>query len=227
MAINLASFYSPVGARWGASFALSGLAWGVAFGIAATAKMPAAMATAMSAFASSGTAQLVAVQLWNHPLPVAAILLSVLSINARYLAMGATLAPLYEGRTRQGLIGTIFLSDASWAIALRAAEEGHDPHAALLTCNALMWFAWVGGTLAGALAGSFVPELMLAALGWFVLALLASLIPPLVRSLTTAIGSTAAAVIALVIDPWLGGSWHVLVAGVIGGGIAYALGTAS
>jgi predicted branched-subunit amino acid permease len=206
---------------------LSGLAWGVAFGIAATAKMPPALATAMSALAYSGTAQLVAVQLWNHPLPVTAILLSVLSINARYLAMGATLAPLYEGRARQGLIGTIFLSDASWAIALRAAEEGHDPHTALLTCNALMWIAWVGGTLAGALVGSFVPQLMLTVLGWLVLALLAALIPPLVESWKGAVASAAAAAIALVIDPWLSGSWHVLLAGLIGGGIAYALGANS
>jgi predicted branched-subunit amino acid permease len=204
-------------------FALSSFVWGVTFGVAATSKMPPAFATAMSVLVYSGTAQLMTVQLWAHPLPVATILLAVLSINSRYLAMGATLAPLYVGETGKGLIGTALLGDGSWVVTLRAAKEGHDPHSALLTCNALMWIGWIGGTAIGAMVGSFVPQLFLGALGWLVIALLAALLPPLVRSWKTALAAVVAAILAIVMDPWLGGSWHVLIAGLIGAGLAYAL----
>lgn len=219
------SFYSPIAARWTVGFALSSIGWGFAFGIAATSKMSATFATVMSGVVFSGTAQLMAVEMWRSPLPVAAILLAALSVNARYLAMGATLAPIYAGRTGQGLIATALLSDASWVVALRAEEEGHDPHAALLTSNALMWLSWVGGTLGGAVAGYMLPELLLGVLGWLVLSLLAVLLPSLVKRWKDAIAPAAAAVVAVIIDPWLSGSWHVLVAGLIGAGIAYALGT--
>ena len=224
MPLSKLPFYSPVAARWATGFVLNSVAWGIAFGIAATAKMPPELATAMSALLFSGTAQLAAVQLWTHPVPATTILLAALSVNSRYLAMGATLAPLYAGATGKGLVGTSLLSDASWAIALRAAGEGQDHHSALLTCNALMWLGWVGGTLVGALSAYLVPELLLGALAWLVLALIATLLPPLVQSWKMAIAAGAAAVITVGIDPWLDGSWHVLVAGVLGAGIAYAIG---
>jgi predicted branched-subunit amino acid permease len=218
------SLYSPVAARWTLGFALSSVGWGFAFGIAATAKMSAAFATLMSGIVFSGTAQLLAVELWRQPLPIVAILLAALSVNARYLAMGATLAPLYAGRTRQGLIATALLSDASWVVALRAEREGHDPHAALLTSNALMWISWVGGTLGGAIAGYMLPELLLGVLGWFVLSLLAVLVPSLVTRWKDAIAPLAAALLAVLIDPWFSGSWHVLAAGLVGAAIAYKMG---
>lgn len=219
--LTVRASWSPVAARWTAAFAFSSLAWGVAFGAAATAKMSVPFATAMSAFVFSGTAQLVAIQLWAEPLPLAAILLAAFSINARYLAMGATLAPLYPGRTRQGLLATFILSDAGWAIALRAAREGEDPHAALLTSNAMIWLSWVGGTLIGALAGSWMPAILLGALAWLVLALLAALLPPLIESRRDAAGPIVAAALAIGLDPLLPGSWHVFAAGLAGGALTF------
>lgn len=219
-------YYSPVAARWTVGFAFSSVGWGVAFGIAATAKMPLAFATVMSGVVFSGTAQLMALELWSSPLPLATILLAALSINARYLAMGATLAPMYTGRTGQGLAATALLSDASWVVALRAQREGHDAHAALLTSNALMWVSWVGGTLIGGLAGYMLPELLLGLLGWLVLALLAVLLPSLVTGWRNWIAPAVAALAAVLIDPWFPGSWHILAAGLFGGAIAYAAGNA-
>ncbi|HEY0626604.1 MAG TPA: AzlC family ABC transporter permease [Allosphingosinicella sp.] len=224
MAINKLVPFSAVGARWTAPFALSSVAWGLAFGVAATAKMPAAFATAMSATVFSGTAQLMAIELWSHPLPLVAILLAALSINARYLAMGATLAPLYAGRTRQGLAATTLLSDASWIVALRAEREGHDPHAALITSNMLMWISWVGGTLAGGVAGHWMPESLLMGLEWLVLALLAAVLPPLVDRWRGAVGPVVGAAAAIGLDPLFSGSWHVLAGGLAGGAVTYWIG---
>lgn len=218
------SSYSPAAARWTLGFAVSSLVWGIAFGIAATAKMPVALATAMSATVFSGTAQLMAVELWTGPLPVATILLAAFSINVRYVAMGATLAPIYEGRKMQGLVATALLSDASWAITLRAQRESLDPHAALVTSNAIMWITWVGGTVLGGVAGYMLPQAIIGVLGWLVAALLAALLPSLAPRTKDWIAVGVAAVAAVVMDPWLSGSWHILAAGLIGATFGYALG---
>jgi predicted branched-subunit amino acid permease len=222
MRTNFASF-SPVAARWTVGFAVSSLAWGVAFGVAATAKMSVGLATTMSALVFSGTAQLMAIELWTSPLPVATILLPAFSINVRYLAMSATLAPLYEGRRGRGLVATALLSDASWAIALRAKREGHDPDAALITSNAMMWATWVTGTLLGGLVGYMFPDMIVGLLGWLVVALLGTLLPSLAARLNDWVAVAVAVRAAVMLDPLLSGSWHILAAGLLGAVTGYVV----
>ncbi|HLL46408.1 MAG TPA: AzlC family ABC transporter permease, partial [Longimicrobiaceae bacterium] len=95
-----------LGARLGAPFALTSLLFGIVFGMGARqVGMRTGEAVLMSASVAAGTAQLVALEMWKHPLPIAAIVLTSLAINLRYVLLGAALGPWLAGlppRTRYG-----------------------------------------------------------------------------------------------------------------------------
>src|SRR5688572_17685868 len=65
------------------------LVFGVAYGAAAAAAgFSPAFAAATSAAVFAGTAQYAALELWHSPLPVVAILVTVVAINVRHVALG-------------------------------------------------------------------------------------------------------------------------------------------
>ena len=137
------------------------LVFGVAYGAAAAAAgFSPGFAGATSATVFAGTAQYAVLELWRSPLPVAAIVVTVIAINARHVALGATLDEVLKGRRAVGRYAALFLlSEANWAAAQQARGRGHDGFAHLWLGGALLWMAWVGGTMAGALAARSVGDL--------------------------------------------------------------------
>src|SRR6185437_106881 len=84
------------GARDCLPIALGVIAYGFAFGVLARQKgLEPAEILVMSATVFSGTAQLVAVDLWRVPLPVWPIILSALIVSLRYLLICASCRPLF------------------------------------------------------------------------------------------------------------------------------------
>jgi predicted branched-subunit amino acid permease len=81
--------------------------------------------TLMSGLVFAGSAQFVAAGLWQHPLPVLAIMASTALINSRHLLMGAALESHMRrfGRA-QGYLALFFLADEIWATALRRWSRG-------------------------------------------------------------------------------------------------------
>src|SRR5437867_3427060 len=93
--------FSPSGALKGMRRSLplvvSDFAIGIAFGVLARqARLSLMQALLMSGLVFAGGAQFVALSLWMAPLPVAAIVLTTLVVNVRYLLMGAALRPWFD-----------------------------------------------------------------------------------------------------------------------------------
>jgi predicted branched-subunit amino acid permease len=140
------------GLREGFPLALSVLPWGLAFGIAAQPLVATLQGLVMSAYVYSGTAQFVALNMWQHPLPVASLLAAVFAINARYLLQGLTLAPWLSSLPRWQRWGTLFfLADAGWATSLRRFEAGYDDVGHLLGTCSVMYLGWIASTWVGLL----------------------------------------------------------------------------
>jgi predicted branched-subunit amino acid permease len=140
------------GLREGFPLALSVLPWGLAFGIAAQPLVATLQGLVMSAYVYSGTAQFVALNMWEHPLPLVSLLAAVFAINARYLLQGLTLAPWLASLPRWQRWGTLFfLADAGWATSLRRFEAGYDDVGHLLGTCAAMYVGWVASTWVGLL----------------------------------------------------------------------------
>ena len=68
--------------------------FGIGFGVAAAQKGLSAFEVGLMSFTVfAGTSQMVALDLWAHPLPLFALAASVFVANLRYFVMGAALQP--------------------------------------------------------------------------------------------------------------------------------------
>lgn len=142
-------------------------AWPLAllFGAIATTKglSPVEVALASGAIFAGG-AQLAAIEIWRDPVPVAALVVSTLFINARYILMSASLAPKVRHLPLAAkLLGFHALADENWALAeRRAADEAR--HGRRITGTylfgmaAFFWLNWVVASAAGALVGPLLGD---------------------------------------------------------------------
>ncbi|HET9397041.1 MAG TPA: AzlC family ABC transporter permease [Nitrospiraceae bacterium] len=135
--------------------------FGVGFGAAAvTFGVSPELAVTMSSLIFAGASQYAALDLWQYPLPILALLILTVAINARHLVLGATLQPWLTGVSPPARYGVIaLLSDANWAATQQAIGRGEDDVGYLLGGGLALWLAWVAGTAAGAYASEAVPDL--------------------------------------------------------------------
>lgn len=135
--------------------------FGVGFGAAAASlKVQPEVALAMSALVFAGASQFAALDLWQAQLPILALLILTLAINARHLILGATLQPWLRNvpATRRFAVIAL-LSDANWASTQQAIARGEQDAGHLLGGGLALWIAWVFGTAVGAFAGGTIPDL--------------------------------------------------------------------
>jgi 4-azaleucine resistance transporter AzlC len=112
----------------------------------------------MGALVFAGSSQFVAAGLWQHPIPMLAIIAGTALINSRHLLMSAALAPNIGafGRPR-AYLALFFMADENWAMAMRrAAAEPLTPsyYFGLSVPFYLSWVLWttVGNLLGGVIA---------------------------------------------------------------------------
>jgi predicted branched-subunit amino acid permease len=118
----------------------------VVFGAAASAEYGAVPSMAMSILVFSGAVQFAVTGSLASGASVAAVLLTVVALNARNLVLGAALRPRLGGtRTRRALMGW-FLVDESFGLAVASPGQASR---VLVISGALFYVAWQVGTLLG------------------------------------------------------------------------------
>lgn len=211
------------GLREGWPLALGVFPWGIAFGIAAQSAMTDVQAMTMSVYLYSGTAQFVALGMWQEPIALLPLLIAVFAVNARYLLQGLTLAPWLQQLPRWQRWGTLyFLYDGSWAASLRRFEEGYDDVGYLLGSCGAVYIAWVASTLAGLAIPTQLIDTATWGLDFAVTAAVVALAGTRWSGLASVLPWTVAALVAFACLRWLPGSWYMFVGG-LGGAIAGAL----
>ena len=175
----------------------------ISFGVLArAAHLPSWLIILMSAVVFSGSAQFAAVGTLVAGGGVVAAFLAASLVNLRYLALGAAVAPVLPGgRLRRMLLGQLIV-DESYALGVGAGTAGRPEPRTMLLSGALLWLAWLSGTVAGALMGpifSDPKELGLDAA--FPVAFLA-LLWPLLRSRRLVLAAVGGAVVALLMAPF-------------------------
>jgi 4-azaleucine resistance transporter AzlC len=127
--------------------------FGVSFGVlsASSGGMGLLPAIVMSATTFAGSAQFaVASVLGGGGQPAAAIAAALL-LNARYLPIGISVARALTGPAWLRFLKAQLVVDESWAIAARGG--GTFDAGRLIGAGIVLWLAWVGGTLIGAIGG--------------------------------------------------------------------------
>ncbi|MCC7273488.1 MAG: AzlC family ABC transporter permease [Alphaproteobacteria bacterium] len=211
------------GAREAMPMALSSIAFGLVFGVAARqAGLTLAEATLMSALVFAGSSQFVAIGIWGAPVPVFAIVVATLIVNARHLLMGAALRPWYSRLSRGRAYGSLFfMTDTNWPLQLQAFIRGEREGALLLGSGVFMLSTWVASTVLGHAMGAVIGDPRTWGLDFTIVAFFAAVLVKLWRGPGDVMPWIVAAAVAVAVHAALPGFWHV-VAGALAGSIAGA-----
>jgi len=165
----------------------------------------------MSGLVFAGGLQLAAIEMWTAPVPVLALALSAFLINARYLLMGASLAPKIAHLPRRTkFLGLYVLADENWALAERRAAHRPITAAYFFGMGALFWIGWVGWTALGVALGPLLGDPARLGADFAFTAIFIGLVAGFLSTMRAGAVVIAAAAGATLAHLALGSPWHVL-----------------
>lgn len=174
--------------------------FGVAFGsLAHAAGIGPLAAVVLSATAFAGSAQFAAVSVLGAGGSVAAAVAAAVLLNARYVPIGLSVAPVLGGAWWRRLVVGQLVVDESWAIANRG--NGRFDRQRLIGAGVVLYLAWVTATAVGALGASVLADPKALGLDAAFPALFLALLWPQARERRAAAAAALGAGIALVTLP--------------------------
>lgn len=198
-------------------------AYGIAFGVLARQTgLSVAEATLMSALVLAGASQLIAIELWDGPLPVVAIVVTTFVVNLRYVLMSASLRPWFERLSPFRAYGSaFFITDESWALSIADLRAGSGRGAFLFGAGLAIWLLWVVTTAVGAAAGGVIGDPDQFGLDFVLTAIFVIIAVSLWRGREDIAPWAIAASVAVVGAEGLPGRWYILLGGI--GGCLWAV----
>ncbi len=209
-----------------ASLALvpSVLVYGSVFGgLAVQAGLRILEVWAMSVLVFAGAAQFVAVPMIAAGASPLAVIVTTYVVNMRHYLMAATLAPAFRDfpRARLALIAHV-LNDESFAITV--TRPGPPSASVYLGSAAAIGGAFLGGVVAGTLLGGLIPEPTRWGLDFAFPAVFLALVATQLRRAGDWLVAVGSAALALVLAVMLPGTWHIVIAGLVGSVVGALLG---
>lgn len=146
------------GVRQAMPLVIGTLPFGLVVGVISDAKgLSLLEALLMSALVFAGSSQLLALELWTEPAPVAAATLAAFVVNIRMAPMGAALAPWLDRLRGWRLWGTLAtLVDHSYALSAAEQRRGGRDAGYLLGIGLALWLFWIIGVGVGHVFGAAV-----------------------------------------------------------------------
>ncbi|GGF18002.1 branched-chain amino acid ABC transporter permease [Aliidongia dinghuensis] len=192
--------------------------FGVAYGlIAGQHGLSLAETVLMSALVFAGSSQMLALQLWGDPLPIAGIVAAAAIINLRYVIMTAALKPWLGPLGRLLSYGSVFFTaDENWAVSIAEMRAGGRDAGFFVGSGLALWSFWVVSGFIGRAFGGALPapeRLGLDFIGTAVFTALAGRMWRGRRDLWPWLASGAAAVLGA---HFLPGAWYLLAGGLTG-----------
>lgn len=209
------------GMRANIPLAVSAMAYGGVFGVlSGNQGVSWAEMLGMDLLMFAGSAQLVMIEMWQAPLPVLEMGLAVLIVNMRYLLIGASLQPVFDGRPLwQKVLGMHLVADENWAVTIAAHRNGGTCPAFLVGGGLLLLAAWTASTLAGNLLGGRIVDPARFGLDFAFVAVFAALTMSLWRDRDDLLPWLVAAGLAVAGERLLPGKLYIALGG-IGGALA-------
>jgi 4-azaleucine resistance transporter AzlC len=178
---------------------------------------------AMNLSVFAGSAQFVIVDMWLPPLPVVEITLAVMVINMRYLLIGASLNPLFIGRSLGHKVLFIHLvADENWAMTMARFHKEKITTYFLLGGGLCVQTAWCAGTMAGHRLGAVITNPEQFGLDFAFVAVFTALVFGFWRGRQDLLPWLITALLAIATEKLVPGKWYILTGGV-GGALLTAL----
>jgi 4-azaleucine resistance transporter AzlC len=147
----------PAGVRAVLPIAVTVPLFGISFGLLArAADMGVVAPIVMSATTFAGSSQFAVASILDEGGGLAAAIVAALLLNARYAAIGVSVAPLFRGSRLRRLLEGQLVVDESWALSARA--DGTFDRGVLLGAGLTLYATWVLGTALGVLGGGFLGD---------------------------------------------------------------------
>lgn len=146
------------GARAAAPLVIGTFPFGLVVGVISDAKGLSLLETLlMCALVFAGSSQLLALELWTDPAPIAGATLAAFVVNMRLAPMGAALAPWLDRLRGIRLWGTLAtLVDHSYAMSAAEQRRGGKDAGYLLGVGLILWAFWLVAVAVGHVFGSAV-----------------------------------------------------------------------
>jgi len=198
--------------------------YGVAFGVMAAATgLSVWESIVMSGWVSAGGAQMATLQAWADPIPLLAVCLTTLAMNARYMLLGAALRPWFGGLPAWQSYSSLFvMGDANWALSLREHADGRSDAAFLLGSGTVLWFVWVGSTAIGHVFGQALGDPRIFGIDFMLAAFFTTMAVAFFRRAGGVVPLVVGMIAAIVIERTIPGPWYIL-GGALAGSLAGAL----
>jgi 4-azaleucine resistance transporter AzlC len=199
------------------SVAAYGVVWGV---LARGAGLSVLEVMLMSGLVFAGSAQFVALDLWTQTpasLPIGPLILAALIVNLRYLLLTATLRPLYGcGEQFKGAVTMAIVSDETWAMTIGEMSKGRGTAAFLLGGGVFAYLCWMATTVLGHTLGAIIDDPVRYGLDFAFTATFLALLLGMWKGKSDLVPWLVAALAAIVSARLIGGSWYILVGGLVG-----------
>ena len=175
----------------------------------------------MNTFVFAGAAQTAALDIWEYPLPIAAIVVTTLLINLRNLLLGASIRP-WVGRypARRVYPWLHILADEGWALAMSRHARGERDVGFLFGALAMVGIGWIPAVIAGFLLGGSIGDPAAIGLDFAFTAIFAAMLVGTWRSRYDLVPWTAAGLAAWLAFLWLPGTWYVMIGALAGCAVA-------
>lgn len=192
--------------------------YGVLFGVlAGQAGLSLAQASGMSVLVFAGAAQLISLDLWIEPLPVAALVATVLAVNLRHVLMSASLHPWLSRISPLKAYGSLFfMVDESWALSLAEMQRGERSASFLIGAGLGVFITWNAGTVLGFTAGELLPPPESIGLDFAFTAMFIGLMALFWKGVSDLPPWLVAAAAALLSEALLPGKWYIVIGGLAG-----------
>jgi 4-azaleucine resistance transporter AzlC len=176
------------------------LGFGVSFGVLAdTAGVGGTAAAAMSLTTFAGSAQFAAVSILGAGGGVAAAVVAAVLLNARYVALGVSVASAFAGPASRRLLESQLVIDESWALGTTA--PGRFDRRLLLGAGGVCYVVWNLGTLIGVLGAGVLGDPTRLGLDAAFPALFLALLVSQLRSRRAVLAAALGALVAVALVP--------------------------
>ena len=191
---------------------------GLVYGALAAQKGLSPLEVSLSSlFVFAGSAQFVALDFWQQPIPWLALTLTALTINLRHIMMGASISRHLGAFPPVGRYAWMFLlTDEAWALAERRAATAELTVPYFAGLSTLLFVTWNVFSLAGAMLGSLVKNPAVYGFDFAFSALFIALVVGFWKGFRTAPVIAVSALAAIVSKPAFGGAWYVVIGGLAG-----------
>ena len=191
----------PVGVRAVLPIAVTVPLFALSFGVLARAAgLGVAAPIVMSATTFAGSAQFAATSILDDGGTVAAAIVAALLLNARYAAIGISVASLFRGSTVRRLTEAQLIVDESWALSAR--PDGTFDRRILIGAGLTLYVVWVLATVVGVIGGGFIGDPGRLGLDAAFPALFLALLVGQLRTRRAVAAAVAGGGIALALLPW-------------------------